>query len=144
MGEDRASVERIAQWIQPILAPKAWDEMESVLPCGPEEWPYQETMATCCDRTLGTDLTDQTNRHMIKWCAAFCDEGEAAWPMPSREDDLWRSCTPAAAEIVTDPDAAFHRAQGAGPQELVVVTGCLEFGGYCRPHKQAAVSQVVA
>ena len=59
--------------------------------------------------------------------------------------DIWRSCTPAAAEIVTDPDDAFHRAvQEAGAQGLVVVTGSLEFGGYCRPLAQAAVSQVVA
>lgn len=58
---------------------------------------------------------------------------------------IWRSCTPAAAEIVPDPDAAFHRAvQGAGSQGLVVVTGCVELGGYCRPLAQAAVSQVVA
>ena len=64
---------------------------------------------------------------------------------PHNLADIWRSCTQAAAEIVTDPDAAFHRAvQGAGPQGLVVVTGCLEFGGYCRPLAQAAVSQVVA
>ena len=90
MGEDRASVERIAQWIQPILAPKAWDEMESVLPCGPEEWPYQETMATWFDRTIRTDLTDRINRQMIKWCAAFCDEGETAWPMPGREGTFFR------------------------------------------------------
>lgn len=59
--------------------------------------------------------------------------------------DIWRSCAPISAEIVTDPDDAFHRAvQRAGPQGLVVVTGSLEFGGYCRPLAQAAVSQVVA
>lgn len=58
---------------------------------------------------------------------------------------IWRSCTPAAAEIVTDPDAAFHRAvQGAGPQGLVVVTGCVELGGYCRPLAHASASHVVA
>jgi dihydrofolate synthase / folylpolyglutamate synthase len=39
---------------------------------------------------------------------------------------IWRSCTPAAAEIVTDPDAAFHRAiHAAGPHGLVVVTGSI-------------------
>jgi len=59
--------------------------------------------------------------------------------------DVWRSCTPAAAEIVTDPNDAFRRAvQGAGSHGLVVVTGCLELGGYCRPLAQAAVSHVVA
>lgn len=59
--------------------------------------------------------------------------------------DLWRSCTPAAAEIVTDPEAAFHRAvQGAGSRGLVVVTGCVELGGYCRSLAHAGASQVVA
>ena len=48
--------------------------------------------------------------------------------------DIWRVCTPAAREIVTDPADAFQRAvQEAGPQGLVVVTGSLELGGYCRP-----------
>ncbi len=58
---------------------------------------------------------------------------------------IWRSCTPAAAEIVNDPDAAFHRAvHAAGPHGLVVVTGSLELGGHCRSLAQAAASQVVA
>ncbi len=71
---------------------------------------------------------------MIKWCAAFCDEGEAAWPMPGREDDRWQSCTLAAAEIVTDPDAAFHRAlELAGEQGVVVVTGSIHLAGCVRP-----------
>lgn len=34
-----------------------------------------ETLAAWCDRTLGTEMTSEINRHMIKWCAAFCDEG---------------------------------------------------------------------
>ena len=96
LGEDRATVEPIAQWTQQVASSDARDEMEHLLPCGLEEWPYQETMATWCDRTLGTDLTDQINRHMIKWCAAFCDEGEAAWPMPSREDTFFRAWKAAA------------------------------------------------
>lgn len=64
---------------------------------------------------------------------------------PEELASIWRSCTPAAAEIVTDPEAAFHRAvQGAGPQGLVVVTGCMELGGYCRPLAHASASQTVA
>ncbi|MDP1768021.1 MAG: Mur ligase family protein [Nitrospirota bacterium] len=62
---------------------------------------------------------------------------------PQDLSDIWRSCTPAAAEIVGDPDDAFRRAvQGAGSQGLVVVTGSLELGGYCRPLAQAALSDV--
>jgi uncharacterized protein YbcC (UPF0753/DUF2309 family) len=43
------------------------------------------TLAGWCDRTLGTQITDQINRELIKWCEAFLDEGHAAWPMPGRE-----------------------------------------------------------
>ncbi len=58
---------------------------------------------------------------------------------------IWRSYTSIAAEIVTDPDAAFHRAvQGAGSEGLVVVTGCGELGGYCRSLAHAGASQMVA
>ena len=47
-------------------------------------------MATWFDRTIRTDLTDRINRQIIKWCAAFCDEGETAWPMPGREGTFFR------------------------------------------------------
>ena len=58
---------------------------------------------------------------------------------------IWRSCTPAAAEVVNDPAGAFQKAvQEAGPLGLVVVTGSLELGGYCRPLAQAVQSHVVA
>jgi len=40
------------------------------------------TLAAWCDRTLGTQLTEQINREMIKWCEAFLDEEHAAWSMP--------------------------------------------------------------
>ena len=57
---------------------------------------------------------------------------------------IWRACTPAAAEIVNDPADAFQRAvQAAGPQGLVVVTGSLELGGYCRPLAESVASNAV-
>jgi hypothetical protein len=40
------------------------------------------TLAAWCDRTLGTQITEQINREMIKWCEAFLDEEHAAWSMP--------------------------------------------------------------
>jgi dihydrofolate synthase/folylpolyglutamate synthase len=58
--------------------------------------------------------------------------------------DIWRVCTPAAAEIVNDPAEAFQKAvREAGPQGLVVVTGSLELGGYCRPLAQSVASNAV-
>ena len=40
-------------------------------------------------RTLGTEIVQQINDQMIKWCEAFLDEGHAAWPMPEREKGLY-------------------------------------------------------
>lgn len=48
-----------------------------------------ETLASWCDRTLGTDLVARINSELIKWCAAFLDEGQATWTMPHREMNLY-------------------------------------------------------
>jgi uncharacterized protein YbcC (UPF0753/DUF2309 family) len=42
-----------------------------------------------CDRTLGTGLVGRINGEMTRWCSAFLDEGQAAWPMPHREQTLY-------------------------------------------------------
>ena len=47
------------------------------------------TLSHWCDRALGTQLVDQINRELIKWCEAFLDEGHATWPMPGREHGLY-------------------------------------------------------
>lgn len=44
-----------------------------------------QTLAGWCDQTLGTELTDLIDSELSKWCAAFLDEGQAAWPMPHRD-----------------------------------------------------------
>ena len=47
------------------------------------------TLAAWCDRTLGTQITEQINGEMIKWCEAFLDEEHAAWSMPGREKGFY-------------------------------------------------------
>ena len=47
------------------------------------------TMASRCDRVLGTEITEQINREIIKWCEAFLDEGHATWAMPGREKGFY-------------------------------------------------------
>jgi uncharacterized protein len=94
--EEAGLLTQLTQWLAPILNSDAWDESETLRLCEPDEWPYRETMASWCDRTLGTDLEDRINRQLIKWCAAFCDEGEAAWPMPGREHTFFRAWKTAA------------------------------------------------
>ena len=109
-SEDVESLTRLTQWLTPILDSEAWDESESLRLCEPDKWPYRETMATWCDRTLGTDLEDRINRQLIKWCAAFCDEGEAAWSMPGRDGTFLRAWKAAAQHDLGLPLFGIERA----------------------------------
>ncbi len=47
------------------------------------------TLSHWCDDTLGTQIVQQINDQMIKWCEAFLDEGHATWSMPEREQGLY-------------------------------------------------------
>ncbi|MGH7409431.1 MAG: putative inorganic carbon transporter subunit DabA, partial [Candidatus Methylomirabilales bacterium] len=52
------------------------------------------TLGEFCERLTGARLTAQMNDQMIRWCAAFLDEGLAGWPMPGRERGFyaaWRT-----------------------------------------------------
>ena len=50
------------------------------------------------DRAPSPDsATDRLSRTLAKWLAAFLDEGQAAWPMPNRDDGFyaaWRAIVP--------------------------------------------------
>jgi hypothetical protein len=48
-----------------------------------------ELLSRWCDRTFGTQIDEQINREMIKWCEAFMDEGHATWSMPLREKGFY-------------------------------------------------------
>jgi hypothetical protein len=50
-----------------------------------------ELLANWCDRTFGTQIAEQINREMIKWCEAFLDEGHATWAMPHREQGFYNA-----------------------------------------------------
>ena len=49
------------------------------------------TLSHWCDDTLGTQIVQQINEQMIKWCGAFLDEGHATWTMPEREKGLYEA-----------------------------------------------------
>ncbi len=95
-SENTESLTRLTQWLASIPASDTWGENDSLRLDEPDEWPYRETMAFWCDRTLGTDLEDRINRQLITWCAAFCDEGEATWSMPGRDGTFFRAWKAAA------------------------------------------------
>jgi uncharacterized protein len=59
-----------------------------------EPGPTQQRLRTAAeiiDDLTGSDLTREINEHMIKWCAAFADEGMADWSMPSRAHGFYRA-----------------------------------------------------
>ncbi|HMV55580.1 MAG TPA: DUF2309 domain-containing protein [Nitrospira sp.] len=94
---DSVTVPHLAAWLGRMLPRETLEtERAAGLQYIPGEWPCESTMADWCDRTLGVTITDEINRQMIKWCAAFCDEGEAAWPMPKREETFFRAWKAAA------------------------------------------------
>jgi len=61
------------------------------LPVAPTSPIHQSTLATWCDRTLGTGITEAINGELIRWCEAFLDEDHASWTMPGREQGFYRA-----------------------------------------------------
>ncbi len=52
------------------------------------------TLGEFCERLTGAKIPGQINDLMIRWCAAFLDEGLAGWPMPDRGRgfyEAWRN-----------------------------------------------------
>jgi hypothetical protein len=71
------------------------------------QWrPDRETVAAWIDRVSGTRLMPEINRHAIKWCAAFLDEGQAAMPMPGREAGFFAAWRRLAAHDASTPGLA--------------------------------------
>lgn len=59
----------------------------------PVDLPPGRTLADWLDRVTGSNQVEAVNQQMIKWIAAFVDEGIAGWSMPSREKgfySVWR------------------------------------------------------
>ncbi len=50
----------------------------------PIHLPVQRTMSDWIERLSGVPLVEQINNQMIKWIAAFVDEGLAGWEMPQK------------------------------------------------------------
>jgi len=53
--------------------------------------PSGRTVSDWLEVLAGTSLVDQINDQMIKWTAAFVDEGLAGWEMPGRHDGFYRA-----------------------------------------------------
>jgi uncharacterized protein YbcC (UPF0753/DUF2309 family) len=94
--QSQHDIDQMIRWMRTVVAQHVPEPVEDPSRFESDDWLRRETLATWCDRTLGTTITDQVNRQMVKWCAAFCDEGEAAWPMPSRKETFFRAWKAAA------------------------------------------------
>ena len=53
--------------------------------------PADHTLSDWLDELAGASLVDQINDQMIKWNAAFLDEGMAGWQMPGRQAGFYAS-----------------------------------------------------
>ena len=53
--------------------------------------PDQQTISDWVERLSGVPLVEQINNQMIKWIAAFVDEGLAGWEMPLRNRGFFRA-----------------------------------------------------
>jgi uncharacterized protein len=87
---DRLLIETLADHVIPVLKSPA--DQDAIEACIHEERAAigrHCILTDWCDRILGTQIVQQINRELIKWCEAFLDEGHAAWPMPGREKGFY-------------------------------------------------------
>ena len=55
------------------------------------ELPTQRTISDWVEELTGVPIVEQVNNQMIKWSAAFVDEGLAGWEMPSRQSGFYQA-----------------------------------------------------
>lgn len=87
---DRLSLEALTEQLGVFLKPPSIQErIETSANEDRTGLGHRFTLASWCDRSLGTQILDQINGELIKWCEAFLDEGHATWPMPGREKGFY-------------------------------------------------------
>lgn len=83
---DRLFIKALAEHLSGAhVTPTGGEVVSSLLQTDLSNIGRSSTLAAWCDRTLGTQITNQINQELIKWCEAFLDEDHATWPMPWRE-----------------------------------------------------------
>lgn len=87
---DRALLDTLSRRLEPTLEPR--DLMRTMLAAAHGDrakLAHQFTLGDWCDATFGTDIRQRIDRQLTKWCAAFLDEGHAAWEMPLRDTSFY-------------------------------------------------------
>lgn len=89
-GADQPLIETLADHLASVvIRPSLHQRMAAVVKEDQVALGRSLTLAMWCDRILGTNVVEQVNGELIKWCEAFLDEGHATWPMPGREADFY-------------------------------------------------------
>ena len=65
--------------------------LDKVTPPSYADLPPSRTLSDWVETLAGSPVVDPINEQMIKWSAAFLDEGIAGWGMPSRQEGFFRS-----------------------------------------------------
>jgi len=83
-------IDRIAARLEPVLTfPDLRERIRTIAEGDQAALGRWLTLSHWCDDTLGTQIVQQINDQMIKWCEAYLDEGHATWSMPGRERGLY-------------------------------------------------------
>jgi len=83
-------IDRIAARLEPILTfPDLRERIRTIAEGDQAALGRWLTLSHWCDDTLGTQIVQQINDQLIKWCEAYLDEGHATWTMPGREKGLY-------------------------------------------------------
>jgi hypothetical protein len=83
-------IDRIAARLEPVLTfPDLHERIRTIAEGDQAAVGRWLTLSHWCDDTLGTQIVQQINDQLIKWCEAYLDEGHATWAMPGREKGLY-------------------------------------------------------
>lgn len=89
---DRSMIDALAHKLEVVLPPfSLQDRVRKVVGENRAALCRWLTLSHWCDDTLGTQIVQQINEQMVKWCGAFLDEGHATWAMPGREKGLYEA-----------------------------------------------------
>ena len=83
-------IDRIAARLEPVLTfPDLREHIRTIAEGDQAALCRWLTLSHWCDDTLDTQIVQQINDQLIKWCEAYLDEGHATWAMPGREKGLY-------------------------------------------------------
>ena len=86
----RRLIDDLATRLKPVMVfPDLAEQIDTTLRRDEAALGRWLTLSHWCDETLGTQIVQQINDQLIKWCEAFLDEGHATWAMPEREKGLY-------------------------------------------------------